>query len=162
MGRPRMSSTLGLGARLPRNLRLAELGLGMHEWLGIVEPDAPNASERHVERRCSCDAPDAECAWTQQGYAWLARRRNTACTSTRDASEATNPSEAVGSGTVRLSQPWFELGPLRLRCTTPPETSEIAPTPFTRASEPVSMNTWGPSGFVVTDTVIIPVVQGAP
>jgi len=50
-----------------RNLRLAVRGLGMHEWLGSEESVAVYASAGQVERRCNCDAPNAECAWTQQG-----------------------------------------------------------------------------------------------
>lgn len=61
--RPSRRFTLGPGARSLRSLQRAVLGLGMHEWLRIVEPDVVYAGGQ-VEGRCNCDTSSAECAWT--------------------------------------------------------------------------------------------------
>ena len=43
---------------------MAVRGLGMHEWLGIVEPGATYVRVGEVDGRCNCDAVTAECSWT--------------------------------------------------------------------------------------------------
>jgi hypothetical protein len=58
------------GTRSLRSSRAVESGLEMREWRGILEPSAVLASPEHVERRRKCDAPSAECSWTQLGYGW--------------------------------------------------------------------------------------------
>ena len=59
-------------------------------------------------------------------------------------------------------QPRLEFGPDCLRKLSEPETSEIVPSPLTRESMPVIVNTSGVPAALGFEIVIMPVVQGNP